>query len=146
MLSASEGDNSLQQNSDRRIWGKLTKLECISTCYKYLIWFKTKGNTCSSSNSVISVHQNKKSFFIIIRIVAEALMSHVTLEHGGIEIAYWLVSLSVKWAVQVRAWHDPFVSDRWNTISMSSTCLHQCPQLVHQRPSMCYHVFVIMHV
>ena len=27
-----------------------------------------------------------------------------------------------------------------------STCLHRCQPLVHQRPSMCYHVYVIMHV
>ena len=26
------------------------------------------------------------------------------------------------------------------------TCSHQCRRLVHQRPSMCYHVYVVMHV
>ena len=29
---------------------------------------------------------------------------------------------------------------------MLSTCLHQCRQLVHQRPSMCHYVYVMMHV
>ena len=32
------------------------------------------------------------------------------------------------------------------TISMLSTCPHQCWRLVHQRPSMCNHASVIMHV
>ena len=49
----------------------------------------------------------------------------------------------VKQAIQVRAQHDPFVSERWNSISMLSTSPHQGRQLVHQRPSVCY-VYVIM--
>ena len=64
----------------------------------------------------------------------------------GREKALCLASLSVKWAVQVRAQLDPFVSERWNSTNMLLTCLHQCRQLIHQRPYMCYYVYVIMHV
>ena len=42
--------------------------------------------------------------------------------------------------------YGPFVSERRNSTNMLLTCLNQCRQLVHQRPSMCYHVCVIMHV
>ena len=65
---------------------------------------------------------------------------------GGGEIEQWLVSLSVKLAVQVRARHDPFVSERWNSITVLLNCSHQCWRLVQQRPSMCYHLYVIMIV
>ena len=40
----------------------------------------------------------------------------------------------------------PFFSERWNSIRMLLTCSHQCRWLVEQRPSMCYHVYMIMHV
>ena len=50
---------------------------------------------------------------------------------------YWLASPSVKRAVQVRAWHNPFVSEMWNSTSMSSTCPFQCDWLFYQKP---YHV------
>ena len=49
-------------------------------------------------------------------------------------------------AIQVRAPYNPFVSERWSSISMLSTSPYQCRQLVHQRQSMFYHVCVIMHV
>ena len=42
--------------------------------------------------------------------------------------------------------YDLFVSERWTAAKMLSTCPHQCRRLVHQRPSMYYHVYVIMHV
>ena len=45
------------------------------------------------------------------------------LTRGG-EIAKWLASLCVKWAFQVRAQLGPFVSERWNSISMLLTCPH----------------------
>ena len=45
---------------------------------------------------------------------------------GGGEIAQWLASLSVKLAVQVRAQHDPLVSERWNSVSVLLTHSHQC--------------------
>ena len=57
-----------------------------------------------------------------------------------------VVSVSVKLVVQVRALHDPLVSERWNSIRVLLTCSHQCCRLVQQRQSMCYHVCVIMHV
>ena len=63
---------------------------------------------------------------------------------GAGEIAKWLASLSVKWAVQVRAQHDPLVSERWLSefYEHVSTSLHQCLQ----SPSICYYVYVMMHV
>ena len=45
---------------------------------------------------------------------------------AGGEIAQWIASLSVKAAVQVRAQHDPLVSETWNSISVLLTCSHQC--------------------
>ena len=46
----------------------------------------------------------------------------VCTRHVGVgEIVQWLVSPSVKPAVQVRVCHDPFVSERWNSINMLLT-------------------------
>ena len=45
---------------------------------------------------------------------------------GGGQIAQWLASLSVERAVQVRARHDPLVSERWNSIRVLLKCSHQC--------------------
>ena len=64
---------------------------------------------------------------------------------GG-EIAQSLLSLSIKRAIQVRARHDRLDIERWNSITVLLTCSHQCRRLVQKRPSMCYHVYVIMHV
>ena len=49
---------------------------------------------------------------------------------GG-EIAQLLTSLSIKRAVRVRAQLNPLVIERWNSIKMLSTCLHQYRRLVH---------------
>ena len=61
---------------------------------------------------------------------------------GAGEIAQSLASLSIKWAIRVRARYDPLVIERWNSITIS----HQCRRLVKKRPSMCYYVCVMMHV
>ena len=65
---------------------------------------------------------------------------YVTILMGGGEIAQLLVSLSFKRAVRVRAWLDPLVSERWNSITVLLTCSHQCRRLVKKRPSMCHYV------
>ena len=57
-----------------------------------------------------------------------------------------MVSVFVCHAVHIRNRYDPFVSEGWNATNMLSTSPHQCQRLVHQRLSMCYHVYVIMQV
>ena len=70
---------------------------------------------------------------------------HFVCTHSGAgEIAQSLASLSIKWAVQVRARLDPLVTERWNSITMLLT--HSRWRLVQKRRSMCYYVCVIMHV
>ena len=61
-------------------------------------------------------------------------------------IEFCLSEANRSWPVQVQAWHDPFVSETWNSTCMLSTSPNQWQQLVHQRPSICYYVYVIMHV
>ena len=63
---------------------------------------------------------------------------------GDGEIAQGLASLFAKPAIQVRARHDPLVSDRWYAVTGLLNCSHQCRQLVKKRSSMCYYVCVMM--
>ena len=49
---------------------------------------------------------------------------------GGGEIAQSLASLSIKRAIQVRARHDPLVTERWNSITVLLTRSLQCRRLV----------------
>ena len=62
------------------------------------------------------------------------------------EIAQWLRSLSVKRAIEVRARHNQFVPERWNSIRMLVNCPTSVADQFDKGCAMCYHVCVIMHV
>ena len=64
---------------------------------------------------------------------------------GGGEIAKWLASPSVKPPVQFRARYNPFVSEKWNFVKISSTCPSAADWFTKDSV-MCYRVYVIMHV
>ena len=57
-----------------------------------------------------------------------------------------VVSISACQAVRVRARLALLVAERWDSITALLTCSHHCQRLVQKRLSMCYYVFVIMHV
>ena len=56
------------------------------------------------------------------------------------------MSLSVKQAIQVRVRYDPFVSERWNSISILLTCPTSAANWFNKGRAMSYHVYVIIHV
>ena len=72
-------------------------------------------------------------------------VSHPFIQLGGREIALWLASPSVKQAVQVRAWYDVFVSERWNATNMLLTCPTSAANRFNKGRAMCS-VYVIIHV
>ena len=48
-----------------------------------------------------------------------------------------MVSVSVKWVVQVRAQYDRIVSEKWNSISMLSTCRARAADWFNKGLAMC---------
>ena len=68
------------------------------------------------------------------------------IKSGGGEIAQLVASLSATRSIQVRARYDPFVTERWNSITVALSRSHQCRRLVKKRRSMCHYVCEMIHV
>ena len=62
--------------------------------------------------------KNKLSSYLVIVFwkAGLAMISHTSISVGAGKLKQWIASLSVKPAVQVRDWHDPLVSERWNSV------------------------------
>ena len=95
----------------------------------FLIKFHSFLQTCSH---IVRYHLFQLSILLEGFLLSASTLSCFTKLAGGGEIAQWLASLSV----QVRSRHDLLVSERWKFYQGA----------IELFPSMCYHVYVIMHV